>query len=335
MGKQPTKEEIVKKTIAGILLATALTMGMTATAFATSDNVAASEKSTATLEWNYEKTSGGASSTYPAELVTFTVTADEGNPANTHVSIDSLNMVDAVSDTITVHLPSYSVVGTYNYTVTTSSLSSFQGVTRTPGPITFKIRVQAVYNDDHTAIVPDVAFFDSTGQSKITEFTTLYDHGTLTVGKQVEGNLGSRSDEFEVQVSFQASGGLKVKNDIVYYLPGDPEAKTIVGDDISNITPTVVTITLSHGESVTFSNIPAGITYAVAETAPDGYTVTISEHDGTISADDADEVTVTNTKNASVNTGVILDNMPIVAAAVVAIAGVVALLALKRRRANR
>lgn len=324
----------MKKTLAGIVLAIALCMGMTTTALATSDNVTASGESTATLEWNYEKASGGVSSTYPVETVTFTVTADEGNPANSHVSIGSLNPVDAVSDVITVNLPSYGTVGVYNYTVVASG-SNALGMTRDADDMTFKIQVVAKFNQTHDAIETEVYFLDSAGESKIEGIVTTYDHGTLTVEKQVEGNLGSRSETFDVVVSFTNKTGKIAYNDITYYVPGDSTPKTIEGRSIAYSPTASVTVPLKHGESVTFSNIPAGITYAVAETAPDGYTVTISEHDGTISADNADEVTVTNTKNASVNTGVILDNMPIVAAAAVAIAGVVALLALKRRRANR
>lgn len=322
----------MRKIIASILLATALMMGMTTTALAaTSDGVQASEAETVSLPWNYVKTSGQEASTYPVEFVSFSVTEDSGNPVATTVRVSSLNFADNVNDSLSISLPSYSLVGTYNYTVTTETMSSYLGMTRTKDPIIFKIQVQAVFNQDHTAIEPNVTFYDATGTNKITELTTVYDHGSLTVGKTVSGNLGSREEAFTVKVTFDPAGKL-VKNNIIYRIDGVDNV--IEYSLFLRANPTTVELSLKHGDSVTFLNIPAGMTYTIEEEA-DGYTTTFSENDGLISADEADEVTVTNTKNASINTGMFLDNMPIVMAAAVAVAGVVALVALKRRRADR
>ena len=110
-----------------------------------------------------------------------------------------------------------------------------------------------------------------------------------------------------------------------------------------------MTISICAGEDVTFSNIPAGVTYTVAEQAKHaetdangsdgskGYTVsyTKSDESQTISAGDADTVTVKNTKGTTVDTGINLDSMPyIMILCLVAVCAVV-MFVRKRFSANR
>ena len=94
-------------------------------------------------------------------------------------------------------------------------------------------------------------------------------------------------------------------------------------------------ITLNHDETVTFTNIPYGVTYTVVEDdyTGEGYDAAkYSEFDGEINSA-KDEVTITNNKGAEIDTGITTDSMPcIVLMGIVVLAGV-AMIA-KRRAAN-
>ena len=91
----------------------------------------------------------------------------------------------------------------------------------------------------------------------------------------------------------------------------------------------------SDAETVTFSNIPEGVTYEVLEDdySSEGYTTSYNFPDTgkKIAAGDSDTVTITNNKQATIDTGVVLDSIPyiLVAAAVIAVA---VFMTVRRRR---
>ena len=179
--------------------------------------------------------------------------------------------------------------------------------------------------------------------NKVTGIVNKYDSGTLTVEKEVSGNLASREQLFDIDVTFTKETGKTVGSTISY--GGDKSiAPAWTGDSVT------VTVQLKDGDTVTFSNIPAGVTYTVAEKAKHteadangsdaskGYDVTYTGADGNkvdntnvaVVADSVNTVTVNNAKSTSVDTGITLDSLPYILLLGLAVAGLV-LFAVKRR----
>lgn len=179
-----------------------------------------------------------------------------------------------------------------------------------------KMRVAAVHTEGE-------------GEEKSDEIAYTYSAGSLSVTKNVTGNLGDQTKEFNVTVTFTAPEAGVVNSTISYIVDG--ETKTIApaaweGDTAS------VRIALHHEETVTFTNIPYGVTYTVEEDADSaaGYEVSYTDNqNGTIDAA-SDTVIVTNNKGTTVDTGVVLDSLPYILLIAVALVGVVAFTAKKR-----
>ena len=165
-----------------------------------------------------------------------------------------------------------------------------------------------------------------TEKSNDIEYT--YSAGSLSVTKSVTGNLGDRAKEFNVWVTFTAPEAGVVNSTISYIVDG--ETKTIAPAEWEENTASVQ-IALHHEETVTFTNIPYGVTYHVEEDSyeAEDYKTSYNKQDGTIGAA-SDAVTITNTKGTTVDTGVVLDSLPYILLIAVAVVGVVAFTAKKR-----
>lgn len=332
------------KKFVSILLALVLCLSFAAAAFAT-DNVTASEVRTFEFTKTYVTSSGTTPATYPAETLQFNVTADEINPDDTMVTIADTT-VDANPDNIVLTVPSYSKVGKYNYTISEVA-GNTAGVTYATN--TFNVQVFASYNTDHTAIVTEVAITTKDGEDvKVTGLTNTYDLGALDITKTVTGNMGSQDKEFNVDVTFTSTED--VKSDITYVDNG--ETKTIPASAMADGSETVV-ITVKHGETVSFTNIPYGVSYTVKEqdytsggvNSDNGYDAALyAVNDGTSAASDngvtetadsaKDTVSITNNKGTAVDTGISLDNLPYILLLVVVIAAAVVLFSKKRLASN-
>lgn len=317
------------KKFISIVLVLVLALSLSTMAFAgTVANPDPSTATTFTFEKNYKTTAGQTPAQYPAETLQFNVTKAATNPNDTMISIADTT-VDGNPDNIVVTVPAYTAVGKYNYTVTETA-GNTQGVTYATN--SFGVQVLVSYNDDHTALVAETTFTTSDGANgkKVDSITNTYDLGALSVTKTVSGNLADQNKEFEVDVTFNATKD--VKSDITY--TDGTEAKTITAADMDDGTQTV-TITLKHNETVTFNNIPAGVTYTVVEKAKhlvaaggtmnpnsaEDYTATYTNESGTIAADTTTAATINNAKGTTVDTGVALDNLPYVMLIAVAVVG--------------
>lgn len=112
--------------------------------------------------------------------------------------------------------------------------------------------------------------------------------GALTVEKIVQGNRGEtdRAFEFTVTLTGESTTGVKAEE---------------INDKYGDMTfeNGKATFTLKHGESITASGLPAGLTYSVEETDAnaDGYTTSNSGNTGTIPSGDTAKVYFTNTKH--------------------------------------
>ena len=345
----------MKKVLAGLLAAT-MAMSMSVTAFA--DTATHQDMSTVTVTKTYNATNEGTIS--PAETFTFSelsctgvtnagvdpatglvITKDNApKPTIGNVSYASGEAGSAAkSKDITIKLPEYKAVGIYTYNFKEIA-GDTAGVTYNEGEIELvvtvieqngKIRVAAVHtedlNGDENAASP--------GNAKTDDFDNVYSAGSLVVKKNVTGILGDKEKEFTVKVTFTAPEGDKVKGDIAY--TDGTEDKTIDAEEGGWTGSKVVEITLKHDESVTFTNIPYGVTYTVVEndyTAEDagGYDkATYIFDDNNKKIDSASEnVEITNNKGGEVDTGIILDSAPYILLLAFAAMGVFALVAKKR-----
>lgn len=146
----------------------------------------------------------------------------------------------------------------------------------------------------------------------------------MKVTKTVKGNLGDKDKYFEFTVkltgetgktyadSFAVSGGSYTNN-----------PKSIkLGED--------TTFLLKHGDTITIANLPYDVEYTVTENPAAGYTTTSAGEQGTINAAEQ-TAAFTNTKTGTVDTGVVLNNMPYILVLAVLAAGVAVFIIRKRR----
>lgn len=272
--------------------------------------------------------------TAPAETLEFEVEGVSVTDAAEGIAIDDYkptvdgNPVDGKSS-IKVTLPTYASVGVYTYTITEIE-GSTAGVTYDAKntPITL---VVTVANGEKGFVCYPVVKLGEGAEAKTTIITNTYTAGELAVTKEVTGELGDKNKDFNVKVTFTAPEGKTVAGAITWTDGTDDKSVTFE----EGATTAVADITLKHGETVTFTNIPYGVTYEVVEDdyTKEGYDQAgYSECDGVINSA-KDEVTITNNKGAEIDTGITTDSMPyIVLMGIVVLAGV-AMIA-KRRAAN-
>lgn len=323
----------MKKKLLAIMLIAVMVLGMNTTAMA--EEVTYDDMSTVTITKTYNKTNEGTTS--PAETFTFSaltctgvtnaavgVTAETA-PVPTIASVDyaagEAGSATAAKN-ITITLPTYTGVGIYTYTFTEVA-GNTAGVKYYEDKITLvvtvieqngKVRVAAVHTEGE-------------GEAKSDDFANEYSAGSLIVGKTVTGILGDKTKDFTVKVKFTAPAGKEVKETIIY---GN---ETITKNEwVEGVAE--VEIALADAESITFKNIPYGVTYTVVENdyTADGYTATYNfgDEDKTINTT-SDEVQITNHKDGNVDTGLIINNMPYIVMLAL-VAGAVVLFAMNRRR---
>ena len=353
------KLNTAKKLTAGAL-ALSMMFAMATPAFAVSEEVPAPH-----ITKKYTATNDGTSS--PAETFTFTAVAtdvknagvkEDGTTPITKDDAPKLTIAPAAYGAkgattdgapmdleITKDKP-FPNVGIYYYTVT-EAVSGNAGVTTHAGNMLLKVAV--VY--DGTVLKEKYFFYngmDSNGEGtgkKGAAIENTYSAGSLEVKKEVTGNLGDKSKLFNVTVTFTAPAGKTVAGTISYSEGG--VQKTIAPSDWKDDSVTKK-IAVSHGDTVTFTNIPYDVTYTVVEDdytkAADGTTkdydpaqyaaVDSDTEKGTVGTIDTVKETMTITNNKgdnNIDTGVILDNAPYMLMLAV-VAGGAMMLVIKKRR---
>lgn len=310
------------KKILSLALALVLVLSMNTVAFAAAgEETTYNDMSTVTLTKEYKLTHAGTTS--PAEKFTFSaLTCTKVTDAATGVTTANAPVptIASVSYTageaggenakkdITITLPTYTSVGIYTYTFTETD-GGTAGVTYRSDAITLvvtvieqngKVRVAAVHTEKEG--------------EKSGEFNNVYSAGSLSVKKTVTGIMGDQKKEFTVKVTFTAPEGDTVREAITYV--DGTESKTIAAGN-GWTGSKEVEITLKHGETVTFTNIPYGVTYTVVEddyTAQNagGYDAAVYNFDDSNKKIDtaSENVTITNNKGGVVDTGINMDSMP-------------------------
>lgn len=189
-------------------------------------------------------------------------------------------------------------------------------------------------------------------------FNNTYGAGTtvnsVELKKTVHGNFGDLGKDFTFNVTFHKAANTTKYAPIAFTVESQ-NRKVYEVDTDGNVTTTAVTeleydktynVTLKHGETITFDNLPADVTYTMTENGKvltDGvykvdsiYNVTgekTGDNKGTVtaSATTAKEEIV-NTNQESPDMGVVLDNAPYIAMLAIVAIGGVALMLNKRRR---
>ena len=335
------------KKFMSLLLALLLVMSLGAPAFAEDDKDASFNKI-----YKLEN----ADTTSPAETFTFNFSkgqvtdAAEGTvaPAIPDATV-SFAAGEAVTNAgltkpVTVALSdiTWPSVGIYTYDVKEVP-GSTPGVTYSND--TLKMKVTVAYDDQtqtyYTAFVTmSLVDADGDGQTdvKTGAFENTYSAGSLAVTKTVTGNMGDRDKYFAINVTLTGEDGKTYPNQ--YTVSGG--SKLIDGTAEGTTTSISVngkshTFYLKHDETFTIKNLPYGVTYTVAEAdyTTEGYEeAEIIFPDQNKKIDPASEtVTITNNKQATVDTGIVLDSLPYVLLLVLSIGG--AVLFLLKRRSSR
>lgn len=249
---------------------------------------------------------------------------------------------------ITMTLPRYEKVGIYTYQVKEVDGGTL-GMTYDDTTYTLQVRVANKMLDGKIDPSGDKVCYvtmkaDGTKESSV---KNTYNSSNLTISKNVEGNMGDRSNgtKFNFKVTLTVPGGKTLNSTIT---------GTNNADVVWNEGKTVGTVTfqLSHGESFTLMNLPYDIEYTVDEMngtttvlnqgdkINDTYQVSYDNHKaGTIGSGEGKiaptegviSTTVTNTWGAEIDTGVILDNAPYILMLAVVAAGAMTLVIKKRR----
>lgn len=182
---------------------------------------------------------------------------------------------------------------------------------------------------------------DANKNGKNDQFENEYRVGSFEVTKVITGNAANLNDRFVVEVTFTSEVNLD-NLAMTWSLQNDENGTE---NPISTITslkagvPATMNIEIGHNEKIFFDMVPVGVKVSVEETKQVGkgdlnfYTATYEGNDITIAADGSSQtITITNTKETEIPTGVQLDSIPYIVLLAVAVLGVVGFV-VKRRMA--
>lgn len=355
----------LKKLFAGIV-AVAMMATMSFPAFAESTNIGGNVKvgqgapgDVLTIAKTYTVNGGSFNSdNVNLELVAF--------EANDYVRVTDSSITDEAAEqlrptftansnatkdnaSITMTLPRYEKVGIYTYQVKEVDGGTL-GMTYDDTTYTLQVRVANKMLDGKIDPSGDKVCYvtmkaDGTKESSV---KNTYNSSNLTISKNVEGNMGDRSNgtKFNFKVTLTVPDGKTLNSTIT---------GTNNADVVWNEGKTVGTVTfqLSHGEAFTLMNLPYDIEYTVDEMngtttvlnqgdkINDTYQVSYDNHKaGTIGTGEGKiaptngviNTEVTNTwGDDNIDTGVILDNAPYMLMLAVVAGGAVFMVIKKRR----
>jgi len=275
----------------------------------------------------------------PAQTLTFTAEiVSVAESTATTAEAPAIEIDDAVFEegvlsadiNINIKAP-FPAVGIYTYKVT-EDIGDAAGM-QEMAEMELKI---TIIQSGENLVIGGLALRESGSDTKIDTIENEYHAGSLTVGKTVTGNLGDKQKDFEIDITFTAPTDTKVYGTIA--IDGDGTVKegenaiTEIAATEAGWTTKTVTITVKDSETVTFYNIPAGVTYAIEEhdytgdEDGNGYDdPEYTNEEGTITKAIASEETVTNNKDIKIDTGIELETLPFVLLMGIALVGVMTL----------
>lgn len=321
----------VRKLLSGVLaLGLAMSMGMTAFA-ATGVDTKYDDTSKAEITKTFK--AAGVTDEIKSPAASFTVTqVGEGEvidgeaksaPALGTITAASFAEGAATSDgstqKIQIELPVYNTVGVYQYKLSEVA-GNLAGVTYDNTEYYLKV---TVINQDGRKVRVAALHKGSADGSKTESLVNTYTAGALQITKAVDGNLGDKTKYFEFKVTLIGMEGNTYA-----------ESYTVTGGSYDRNPQTIkigeeTTFKLKDGDTIKITNLPAGTTYTVTETAVTGYDTTKTNDEGMI---EGSVVTAafTNTKKGDVDTGINLDSLPYLMILAIAGAGLV-VFAVRRR----
>ncbi len=336
-----------KKFMAGMLAAT-LALGMNTAVFADSEKssgISSSIKMNFTLE-NEGTTSPAVTFSF-SDPVCYSVTdsAITDLTAVPKVTVGSITYAagEATNSekSVSLKIPSYESVGVYKYKFKEVT-SEILGIKCFEKDIYLTVTV--TYNQDNNLVASAEVYTDieeegTEAAKKVDNLANTYSAGSLSVKKEVTGNMGDKKKDFTVHVTFTNPTNRRIDSTISYKT-ADGVKKEITSEMLreGNCTADIV---LSDQDTVTFTNIPYGVTYTVTE---EDYTgdkggyekagIVATDSDPTCETgkiDSASEaVVVTNNKQKGIDTGINLDSMPYLMMMGVACAGMFTFFTKKR-----
>lgn len=214
--------------------------------------------------------------------------------------------------------------------------------------------------DNGTKVPANEAFKNSYGDSNLQ---------SLELSKTIHGSLGNLQETFTFNVKFSAANGVDVSKYKGVSVTNGTEhiagLNNTANDGLLELDKPY-TVTLGHTDSITFGNLPEGVTYEISENTTTlnaeskyvngEYTVSVSDTKGTNRDGETAKTLVAvneenthfgikgtittgtnpvafhNTKEGSPDMGVVLDNAPYIAMLAIVAIGGVALMLNKRRR---
>ena len=291
---------------------------------------------TVTLTKIYELVNEGTLS--PEESFYFTITPKAVTQASDDVTVDSMPVPTIgsvkylrgeagsanMSKQITIDLPEYDRVGVYTYTIRETAGTS-AGVDYYDGDIL--LRVTVIEQDGKIRVAAVHTEEPESSEDKTDSFANSYAAGELAIHKDVEGNLGDKSKYFEFKVTLTGEKDKTYQDS--YAVTGGSNAANPQSVEVVPGQSTEYTIYLRDDETLHIENLPYGVTYEVEEAAAEGYETKVEGDDGEVDSA-AENVVFTNTRNGTIDTGVVLDNAPYLLTLATA-AGAGVLLTLRRR----
>lgn len=326
------------------------------------------------MKFNFTVTADGNSAALATASTEFKITDQENKVFNTTNGEDGSGIYKRTFDIDVAALTKNKPVGEYTFTITETMAKAYQSVTAERETLTMvvsKVNAKELKADSTAEFGYFVALKTANGKVLATEaFKNFYgDKGSihdLTLSKTVHGALGDLSKPFTFKITFNknhdiidASGLYKGPQ-----LPTNLDDVTVSGKNGGDYLTIgeEYTVTMKHGQSLTFTNLPAGVEYVVkedgSEAGADGVTLTCTNDAGnTVKYDvsvknangenvgfDSNKATVSGSISADVTTafhntnaaepdmGVVLDNAPYIAMLAIVAIGGVALMLNKRRR---
>lgn len=309
------------------------------------------EGNTGTLTYDEEITFTveQVTTTYKVEHATLpTVGADASNK----VTITVPTTADGVE--IPINLPTdYTQAGVYEYKITETA-GNVQGATYNTEDKVIHVMVYVVWDrtQNPAVLVPTANVYVADEEVKEQKSDTLknkYELGNLTVEKTIDGNLADPEKYFEIEVTLTAEGTVMTPVTLTG-VAGNfaDETATSLTIPAAEIAPTkVITLKLKGGQTVSFADIPANVSYSVAEknithieteaaqitnaNDPEAYRITYTDEEGTIEANDTAAASIENYKNMEIETGIALESAPYMVIMLIAMTGAVLLVSRKRR----
>lgn len=326
------------------------------------------------MKFNFTVTADGNSTALATASTEFKITDQENKVFNTTNGEDGSGIYKRTFDIDVAALTKNKPVGEYTFTITETMAKAYQSVTAERETLTMvvsKVNAKELKADSTAEFGYFVALKTANGKVLATEaFKNFYgDKGSihdLTLSKTVHGALGDLSKPFTFKITFNKNHDITDASGLYKgpQLPTNLDSVTVSGKNGGDYLTIgeEYTVTMKHGQSLTFTNLPAGVEYVVkedgSEAGADSVTLTCTNDAGnTVKYDvsvknangenvgfDSNKATVSgsisadvttafhNTNKAEPDMGVVLDNAPYIAMLAIVAIGGVALMLNKRRR---